>query len=424
MKRTRGNMKIKKGGNSLTQVGIDTNIDSDKKPIVISISKEEANIEFDPKNADIVARKVISYPKGIYGFNHYLHQTREKMTIKGNFKGKKKVYKITDPFYEIIDEYENDLTASSKSFFNNTDRYAKSFYKIWEILMTFNILDTTKTQTIISINDDSNILSSILNFREKYGNIKGDNFYVSEMISKKKLTFPKNVNLYADDTLLEKAVTKVKANLVLANYHSRLVIQEQVGYLPIINYISIAVSTLVKGGNFVCKFYESFTEVTIKLIYYLSTIFDKVHIYKPLTSKKSSPEKFLVCKSFSGNDKSIQFIKAIKEKSNVKYLNDFMTELILPTNFRNSIIFSNVIIENQLFQNINEMVDFINKENYRGDDYIRMRQKQIDSTAFWTSIFYTDATYEVQNSILLKFIEDITEKNIPLIQKYNKLSIN
>ena len=51
----------------------------------------------------------------------------------------------------------------------------------------------------------------------------------------------------------------------------------------------------------------------------------------------------------------------------------------------------NLEISNKQFIVINEMVDFIQKQNYRGDEYNKRRQQQIDATKFWLNLYFPDA---------------------------------
>lgn len=57
-----------------------------------------------------------------------------------------------------------------------------------------------------------------------------------------------------------------------------------------------ALTVLRKGGNFVCKFYDTFTTFTASLLYILFQEFEEISIFKPLASRPASSEKYIICK--------------------------------------------------------------------------------------------------------------------------------
>lgn len=58
----------------------------------------------------------------------------------------------------------------------------------------------------------------------------------------------------------------------------------------------VAVSVLRPGGNFVCKLFDLFTPFSVGLVYLMYRIFDRVSIYKPVTSRPANSERYIVCK--------------------------------------------------------------------------------------------------------------------------------
>lgn len=66
-----------------------------------------------------------------------------------------------------------------------------------------------------------------------------------------------------------------------------------------------AFSVLNTGGTFVLKIFDFFYELTIDLLYLLTTMFDKVIITKPFTSRPANSERYLVCRGFKGIDESV-----------------------------------------------------------------------------------------------------------------------
>jgi cap1 methyltransferase len=65
-----------------------------------------------------------------------------------------------------------------------------------------------------------------------------------------------------------------------------------------------AVSCLSPGGKFVCKLYSSFSDATASLLFLTTRLFDSVEIVKPISSKATGPERYLVAAGFLDNAES------------------------------------------------------------------------------------------------------------------------
>jgi len=59
-----------------------------------------------------------------------------------------------------------------------------------------------------------------------------------------------------------------------------------------------AVSCLSPGGKFVCKLYSSFSDSTAALLFLTTQLFDSVRVVKPMSSKVTGPERYLVAAGF------------------------------------------------------------------------------------------------------------------------------
>eukprot|EP00276_Gloeochaete_wittrockiana_P005361 CAMPEP_0184669880 /NCGR_PEP_ID=MMETSP0308-20130426/79513_1 /TAXON_ID=38269 /ORGANISM="Gloeochaete witrockiana, Strain SAG 46.84" /LENGTH=92 /DNA_ID=CAMNT_0027116359 /DNA_START=20 /DNA_END=295 /DNA_ORIENTATION=- len=55
---------------------------------------------------------------------------------------------------------------------------------------------------------------------------------------------------------------------------------------------------LRKGGDFVCKIFDIYRPFNVGLFYLLYRHFDRVAIFKPLTSRPANSERYVVCKGF------------------------------------------------------------------------------------------------------------------------------
>ena len=112
------------------------------------------------------------------------------------------------------------------------------------------------------------------------------------------LTQVKTISNFKKDVLKSKKY----ANLVTAdggfewndeNY------QEQEAYRLVLGQIVSALRVQAKGGSFVLKLFETFTDVTLKMLYILtSSFYGENYIYKPYYSRESNSEKYIICKNF------------------------------------------------------------------------------------------------------------------------------
>lgn len=81
---------------------------------------------------------------------------------------------------------------------------------------------------------------------------------------------------------------------VSRNYNA----QEEIHFTLNICQIACGLSILKRGGNMVVKHYTIFEPFTISYIALLTNLFESVEIVKPLTSKRTNSELYIVCKTY------------------------------------------------------------------------------------------------------------------------------
>ena len=64
----------------------------------------------------------------------------------------------------------------------------------------------------------------------------------------------------------------------------------------------IALKLLETGGMFVCRVCETLTRFNVGILYILHQLFDELTIVKPVLSRLSNPQRYLVCKGFHSDD--------------------------------------------------------------------------------------------------------------------------
>uniref|UniRef100_A0A672MA78 Cap-specific mRNA (nucleoside-2'-O-)-methyltransferase 1 n=1 Tax=Sinocyclocheilus grahami TaxID=75366 RepID=A0A672MA78_SINGR len=78
-----------------------------------------------------------------------------------------------------------------------------------------------------------------------------------------------------------------------------------------------AMSVIRPGGHFVCKTFDLFTPFSVGLIYLLYLCFERVSLFKPVTSRPANSERYVVCKSLKpGTDAVREYMFTINLKLN------------------------------------------------------------------------------------------------------------
>ena len=103
--------------------------------------------------------------------------------------------------------------------------------------------------------------------------------------------------------------------------------KEQLHYFLILNEIYTAMTLQKEGGSFILKVFDIFTDTSIHLLYLLNILYEEVYIYKPLTSRPTNSEKYVICKKFrkfdlntySSMKKKIHNLSENIKKRNLKY---------------------------------------------------------------------------------------------------------
>ena len=90
--------------------------------------------------------------------------------------------------------------------------------------------------------------------------------------------------------------------------------QETLSTKLIIAECLIAVSVLRKGGNFICKVFDTVSKASRDLILLMSLVFERIYIFKPMTSRPANSERYLICKN--KRNESVEVIKILRTALN------------------------------------------------------------------------------------------------------------
>ena len=372
----------------------------------------------------------INVPLLSLGFNFYYNQTKDKMEIMNDEKisSKKDLWLITNPFEHKIYDSNFGIESETKKIFNlkNKKILSRAFYKIWEILIIFDILP--KDRNIVTAHlaeGPGSFVQGVFIFRDFYhSNVSNTDKYCaitlvnkdkeSPNLDKKKLEcFTKNnIDRYyqhktdkndnGDLTNIniinnfskEIDAQKDKAYLVTADggfVWKDENNQEQEMYNLLIGEIITAVKIQKENGTFILKIFDLFTNLSLKILCILQSFYKDVYIFKPFLSRQSNSEKYVICKNFKSDESKINKLENILKEINNnkdKYIFDISTEFKIPIELTNKILEINQQLCNKQYISINKMLSFIESKNYFSEKYHEYKEEQNKATKFWLKNFY------------------------------------
>ena len=434
------------------------------KPFIFKLRSSDNKILDKPiEKKDIVISPIINYPLLSLGYHYFIHRTKESMERTNQLESKNKFYYIVNPFEHTISNYDDDLSSNTKKFFKMKDNdpkiLSRAFYKMWEILMYFDIASKKDLNYAALAEGPGSFLQAVLKFREKYNyDLKKDKYFgvtihpengnniemgkqflghydklYHDLINVHK-TYPlETANKYKGKTngditnvktisIFKKEISKSKkyADLVTAdggfNWDDEN-FQEQEAYQLILGELVAAVRVQNINGTFVLKLFETFTMNSLKLIYLVSSFYYESYICKPLFSRSSNSEKYLICKGFKYDqtkdakllDKKIKNLEEILSSlSTDNYLQDIYPDLVLPDGYVEDFKFINIMIANDQQIMINKIITYIDGNNYYGDEYHSYKNKSINATKWWFDKFFKDKNNSADN---LKYLKNLVDYN-------------
>ena len=329
-----------------------------------------------------------------------------------------------DDAKKLSNLYELIYLPNKKQKCDSISKYeplSRSYFKLWEIINDFNLLNVEHDLKFASIAEGpGGFIEAIINYRKKYTFNDKLHAITLKSINKdipgwnKAVNFlRKNINVFisygSDDTGNIYNINNIKefrthfdekAYLVTADggfdFSFNFNKQEQMSYRIIFCEIIMALSIQQKGGNFVCKFFDIYTKVTMSFIYLLLSLYNEVHITKPFTSRPANSEKYIVCKGFKGIDEKFlqKLFIIIKswdyfEKNNleIKQIFDVDNNIFLSKMKEFNTKYFNIQVNN-----IDKTLDYIKNplnENSKKDQI----KKQVSSAFSWCKNYRCKINY-------------------------------
>ncbi len=384
------------------------NVISEYLPITINIHGNIKSIYKSDENIKMAS--IIDYPKCSYGFHHYIHSLRKDVEVLKQFENKKKVYLCVNTFEIDIDNYDKTINKETNHFLNIKGDIPKpislDFYKLWEIYFMFDVSDITKETKNLIMTDDGSIMQSLIHFRQTYSKeYKNDTYHFLKInqdvniqindIDKNFIEYyekSKKIIMVTDTKLKEKYDLIIGGGNILLNENT--FVYEQDYFKLLLVQIITGIKNQKKNGNMIIKIFETYTYVMSKFFALLISSYEKVFIIKPYTSKRDTSERFIVCHNFNISDKEIikleNILKTLNLNPKLKII-DIFSSYEIEKDLQLRIIELNTILSNNYFMEVGKIVNFVNSQNYYGDQYQKYRDDQINANKYWIETFLVES---------------------------------
>lgn len=296
---------------------------------------------------------------------------------------KNKIDNVDQDKWTRIRKYTNNYEAP---FYNTNKKViSRAFYKLWEIIHDYKI--NCNTETLHLCEAPGGFIQAVIEYKsQKYNIIK--KCHTISLIDTK-LNVPnyhqsilkninvniikhKECNLYNIDTILyiHSLLKNKKISLITSDggitdngdYNNKEVIHVRL----IISEIFSACLILDDFGDFILKIFDIYTDITSHIIYLLNYLFNEVTISKPLTSRPTNSEKYLVCKGYNKEKFTVKIkneifkcLNVLNENNNIKVYSLFDN---IDDSFIKQIKEYNEEFTSQQIININKNLQILNNE--------------------------------------------------------------
>lgn len=338
--------------------------------------------------------------KSLYKENLSLNSTLndEKNKIDAIYENNSKLW---DDLKKFSNEYEFVYTSSFGSFKNISNIYpiSRSYFKLWEILHDFDLINIKNDEFFISCHlaeGPGGFIECLYKYIIKYitDNFRNIKIYGSTLLSdtssipkwKLKKNIQEHFNIILNYSLDEsgdlydinevnKLITKIgkhNCNLITADggfdFSNNYNHQEKDFMTLFISEAYIMLNLLKNNGNGIIKIYDIYSKNSIKIMYIISLFFEKIYIIKPLTSRPANSEKYILCYRYKDfNESKIYFniFETIIQDKDLNHLNN--DKVAVEYNFIEKILEYNRWYTERQISYINKTIKYIDDYNNNTD---------------------------------------------------------
>ena len=163
--------------------------------------------------------------------------------------------------------------------------------------------------------------------------------------------------------------------------------------------IAFAIAMQKKNGCFIIKFFDTFTQPSLDLLYILSLMYKDIYLTKPNTSRCANSEKYIVCKYFKLNSSFSlvkKFYNILSNFHDTMYIKRFLN-IDLPYIFYAELEELNAIYGQRQLETISTTLQII--KNPKLEKLQELNKKHIQKCKRWCSRHNIDMHNEFVKSI-------------------------
>lgn len=312
-----------------------------------------------------------------------------------------KMKKLSNPYELIHSSIGSNCINKSITLFNPLSR---SYFKLVEIIKEYNIIPNDKPITMVSIAEGPGGFIECFLTRKEYNKKNIVHGITLTPISKYIPNWDKLTTLYNtynvntsygdiyDLNTINSFVSniKYKSFFITADggfdYSKDFNGQEIHSCRIILAEIILCFKIQELNGNFVCKFFDLFNILTIKLLYILKMSYNEIFIYKPVTSRPANSERYIICKGFKGiSDTLLQNLEKmlLKWKDNKIY---DIKGIKLDDNFIDFIKKHNISFVNNQIKYLEKTLNLI-ENNPTKYEYNKIISLQVLNAVNWCNLY-------------------------------------
>jgi len=314
-----------------------------------------------------------------------------------------KYKKYTNPY-----EFIHSMVPNSKQAVCRLKPLSRSFYKMVELCNIMFLLDELpdKCSTFHLAEGPGGFMEAMLHMR---GN-KNDLCYGMTLLDDSDQSVPgwKKSNTFlskSPNVIIEKGVDGT-GNLMsadnlkdcFARYNGTMDLitadggfdfsvdfnhQEKVSGKLVFCQIAFAIAMQKKNGSLIIKFFDTFTQMSLDLLFLLSNVYEQIYFVKPNTSRYANSEKYIVCKGFrlENSEELVKELynvfKTFPRKGNMKRI----LSIDIPYIFTNRVEEYNAIFGQQQIESITSTLNLI--DNNKHDRLESMKKNNIQKCISW-----------------------------------------
>jgi len=165
--------------------------------------------------------------------------------------------------------------------------------------------------------------------------------------------------------------------------------QEAMALRLIFTEVVYAISMQKYNGTFVLKMFDTFLKSSIDIIFLLSTLYEKVYIVKPNTSRAANSERYIVCLGYRlyTADHLFNKLHDILITLNNSLIDEMtilsVIDIEFPYKFKCAIEEINAVIGSQQIDNIQTTLRFIENKERKGEKIQQIKNNNIQKCIAW-----------------------------------------